>query len=55
MIDGFVSWVIILEEVISGDEVYEMTFNEREDLRMLLKYSKSLNFLKAIYLMSMKW
>ena len=36
---NFVSWVIVLEEVISRDGVYKMRFNKRENLRILLKIS----------------
>lgn len=36
---NFVSWVIVLEGVISRDGVYKMRFNKRENLRILLKIS----------------
>ena len=42
MID-FVLGVIVLDEVILRDEGYEMRFNKRENLRILLKHSKSLS------------
>lgn len=39
----FVLGVIVLDEVILGDEVYEMRFNKRENLNVLLKHSHKIS------------